>query len=84
MANGSTDWITFKDLKESHPVELANDAKEQKIDDEPAFAWGWVLHVMQKQKRILEEVLKVKSMYWARNHKYGIQIPKNVKEAIDE
>jgi hypothetical protein len=78
--NGSTHWITLKDLKESYPVELANDAKEQKIDDKPAFAW-WVPHVMQKQKRILE---KVKSKYWARTHKYGIGIPKNVKEAIDE
>ena len=78
--NVSTHWITLKDLKESYPVELANDAKEQKIDDKPAFAW-WVPHVMQKQKRILE---KVKSKYWARTHKYGIGIPKNVKEAIDE
>ena len=61
----------MRDLKELYPVELATYAKEQKIDDESAFAW-WVPYVLRKQTRIL---LKVKSKYWARNHKYGIRIP---------
>ena len=77
--DGSSDWIAMKDLKESYPVELAMYATDRKIDDEPAFAW-WVPYVLKKQKRILQ---KVKSKYWSRTHKYGIRIPKTIKEAIE-
>ena len=77
--DGSSDWISLKDLKDSYPVELAVYAKENSLEDEPAFAW-WVPYVLRKQKRIFQ---KVKSKYWARTHKYGIRIPKNIKEAIE-
>ena len=77
--DGSTDWVAMKDLKESYPVELAHYALNREIQDEPAFAW-WVPYVLKKQKRILQ---KVKSKYWERTHKYGIRIPKNIKEAIE-
>ncbi|KAI2507356.1 Reverse transcriptase (RNA-dependent DNA polymerase) [Fragilaria crotonensis] len=77
--DGSSDWVSMKDLKDSYPVELAIYAKENKIEDEPAFAW-WVPYVLRKQKRILQ---KVKSKYWARTHKYGIRIPKNIREAME-
>eukprot|EP00978_Attheya_sp_CCMP212_P042033 scaffold249537_cov35-Attheya_sp.AAC.1 len=77
--DGSTDWIALKDLKESYPVELAEYAINSKTiaDDEPAFAW-WVPYVMKKRDRIIS---KVKSKYWARTHKYGIRVPKHMKEA---
>ena len=77
--DGSSDWVSLKDLKHSYPVELAIYAKDRKIDDEPAFAW-WVPYVLRKQKRILQ---KAKSKYWARTHKYGIRIPKTIKEAME-
>jgi hypothetical protein len=77
--DGSTDWIALKDFKESYPVELALYATDRDIQDEPAFAW-WVPYVLKKQKRILQ---KVKSKYWSRTHKYGIRVPKNIKEAIE-
>ena len=79
--DGSTDWVALKDFKESYPVELALYAVERSIQDEPAFAW-WVPHVLKKRKRILQKV-KVKSKYWARTHKYGVRVPRNVKEAIE-
>ena len=77
--DGSTEWVALKDLKESYPVKLATYAKERKVNDKPAFAW-WVPYVLRKQKQILQ---KIKSKYLARTHKYGIRIPKNVKEAMD-
>jgi hypothetical protein len=77
--DGLTDWVELKDLKESYPVELAMYAVNNNISDEPAFAW-WVPYVLKKQKRILQ---KVKTKYWSRTHKYGIRIPKNIKEAIE-
>jgi Reverse transcriptase (RNA-dependent DNA polymerase) len=77
--DGSSDWVSLKDLKESYPVELAVYATDQDIAGEPAFAW-WVPYVLKKQKRILQ---KVKTKYWSRTHKYGIRIPKNIQEAIN-
>ena len=48
-----------------------------KIAMEPAFAW-WVPYTLKKRNRIIS---KVKSKYWLRTHKFGIQIPKSVEEA---
>jgi hypothetical protein len=77
--DGSTDWVALKDFKESYPVELACYAVDQGLSDEPAFSW-WIPFVLKKQKRILR---KVKSKYWARTHKYGVRVPKNIKEAME-
>ena len=35
---------------------------------------------MKKRKQIIS---KIKSKYWSRTHKYGIRIPKSVKEALE-
>ena len=37
--DGSTDWLSLKDIKQSYPVEAAIYARENKIHEEPAFAW---------------------------------------------
>ncbi len=76
---GTSDWISLKDLKHAYPVQLAEYAIRNKIDKEPAFAW-WVPYVIKKRKVIIS---KLKSKYWQRTHKYGIQLPKTVKEAYD-
>ena len=44
-----TDWVELKDLKQSYPIELSAYAKNNKIDNEPAFSW-WVPYVNKKQK----------------------------------
>jgi hypothetical protein len=77
--DGSSDWVSLKDLKDSYPVDLAVYANENLLADKPAFAW-WTPNVLRKQKRILQ---KVKSKYWARTHKYSIRSPKSIQEAID-
>lgn len=66
-------------MKHSNPVELADYSINNKIDDQPAFAW-WVPHVVQKRKLI---IAKIKTKYWQQLHKYGIRIPKSVKEALE-
>ena len=80
--DGSTNWVSLKDIKESYPVEVAEFALATRISMEPAFAW-WVPFVLKKRNQILA---KVKSKYWLRTHKFGIRIPKSVEEAkkIDE
>ena len=57
------------------PVQVADYAIANRIDDEPAFAW-WVKDVLKKRDRILA---KAKS-YWQRTQKFGIRPPKSVKE----
>ena len=75
--DGSMNWVSLKDLKESYPVQTAEYAVAAKIAMEPAFAW-WVPYTMNKRNRIRS---KVKSKYWLRTHKFGIWIPKSVEEA---
>ena len=37
--DGSVDWVTLKDLKQSNPVEMSEYAVANEISYEPAFNW---------------------------------------------
>ena len=67
------------DLKESFPIELAEYAHNNKIVDEPAFAW-WAYYVLKKQDRI---IMQAKTKYWQKTHKYGVELPKTIEEAYE-
>lgn len=41
FSDGSTDWISLKDLKKSNPIQLAEYAIANQFVEEPAFKW-WV------------------------------------------
>ena len=58
--DGSMNWIALKDLKDYYPVDIADYAVTNKIQDEPAFAL-WVPYVLSKRKRI---IAKLRSKYW--------------------
>ena len=75
--DGSSSWLPLKDLKNSHPMQTAQYAVANKLASEPAFAW-WIHSVLRKKDRIIS---KVKSKYWKRTHKYGIELPHSVEEA---
>ena len=76
--DGSTEWITLKDIKDSYPLEIAEYAVANPIQEEPAFKW-WVGDVLCTRNRIIG---KVKSRYWRMTHKFGIRVPKSVPEAL--
>ncbi len=76
--DGSSTWVPLKDLKVSNPLELADYAKAQNIEDEPAFKW-WAPYVHRKRNRTIN---KVKSKYWRTTHMFGIRVPKDVDEAL--
>ena len=59
--DSSTNWVALKGMKQSYPVQVAENAVANRIDDEPAFAW-WVKHVIKKRDRILS---KITSKYWS-------------------
>ena len=46
--NGSTNWVSLKDLNEAYPVQTAEYAVAAKIAMEPTFAW-WVLYTLKKR-----------------------------------
>jgi hypothetical protein len=71
--DGSTTWITMKDVKESFPVQLAEYAVQARIAEEPAFAW-WVPYTLLRNRNRI--IAKVKSKCWIRSHKFGIKYPR--------
>ena len=76
--DGSSIWVKLSDMKESYPIQTAQYARDHDLLDEPAFDW-WARHVLKKAHTTLS---KVKSKYWEKTHKYGVRIPKSIKEAI--
>ena len=78
-SDGSTSWVPLRDLKESHPVELAEFAVARNIADEPAFAW-WVPYTLRKKQVILS---KLKARLRKTTHKYGVEMPTSVEHAFE-
>jgi hypothetical protein len=78
--DGSSSWVNFTDLKESHPIEVAEYAKIIGIDHEPAFNW-LVPHILKKRDHIIS-LMKKHNRYLKRTHKLGIEVPKTVNEAL--
>ena len=75
----SRQWIDLKILKESNPVQVAEYATSRDIHEYPAFAW-WVPYVLRKRDVI---VSAVHSRVRKCSHKYGIELPTSVRDAID-
>jgi hypothetical protein len=80
--DGTTSYIPLREMKNSFPVETAEYAVSNKIDMKPAFVW-WVPYVMHKRERLISKVKKGKTKYWHRTHKYVIELPKSVSEALE-
>ena len=53
----------------------------QGIDHEPAFNW-WVKYVLKKRDSIITSIRKRQTRYLKRSHKFGIELPKTVEQAL--
>jgi hypothetical protein len=80
--DGSVTWESLKDLKVSHPLEMAEYAIMQGIDHEPAFNW-WVPQVLKLGKSIISLVKKQKMSYLNKNMKFGIEVPTSIDHALE-
>ena len=80
---GESEWIPLKDLKDANPIEVAEYAHANKIQDEPAFKW-WTHHVLRQRNQMINNAIKKggKSKYWRTTHKFGIEFPHLAKEAL--
>ena len=76
--DGSTSWVTLKNLKETNTVAVAEYAVANRIDAEPAFDW-WVHSVLKKRKRLINAQ---KSLHRRVGYKYGVKLPRTVEEAL--
>ena len=50
--DGLKSWVPLVDIKESYPIQLAEYAKLQGIESEPAFVW-WIPFVLKKRDNIV-------------------------------
>ncbi len=80
--DGSSSWEHLSNLNESHPIETSEYAKIIAVDHEPAFNW-WVPHVLKKRDQIILLVKKHNPQFLKKTHKFGIEVPKTVKDALD-
>ena len=76
--DGSESWVPLSIVKQSYPIEAAEFAVSVGIDKEPAFSW-WVPYTLRKRDTIVSAVkARVKRV----THKYGVEIPRTVAEAL--
>jgi hypothetical protein len=75
----SMSWVKLKDLKASNPVELAEYAVANWIEEELALKY-WVSNTLHKWNCIIS---KVKKKYWQMTHKFGCKLPHSVEEALE-
>ena len=75
--DGPNSLEKLTDLKESYLVEVAELAKAQSVEHEPAFDW-WVRYILKKRDRIIAAVNK---RYHKRMYKFGFELPMTVLSA---
>ena len=73
----SKTWIPLENMKESHPVDVAEFAVANVVDKMPSFRW-WVYHISKKRDTIIASVIvQVKKS----TYKYSIEVPTSVEHA---
>ena len=77
--DGSSSWISLKEMKNSNPVEVEQYAIDNRIDHEPAFDW-WAQDIIKKKKRLI----KMSQSHRLRTgYKFGLRVPNSVEEALE-
>jgi hypothetical protein len=70
--DGTTSWERMADLKESNPVEVAENTVAKSFLDAPDFVW-WDPHVLKKRSMSIAAVTK---SYHNHTHNFGIEVTK--------
>ena len=72
--DGTSSWHKMVEIKNSFPLNLAEYAVANNLQDLPDNSW-WVRHTMHKKQHAIKAV---KSRYARRTHKFGIYVPQTV------
>ena len=75
---GSSSWMSLNILKESKHIEVTDYVTTLGLANEPEFLWWMPYNI----KKIYHIIYLVNSPFRKHNHKFGIYIPNNIKEAI--
>ncbi len=75
-------WEKLSDVKELHPLQLAEYAVSMGVDHEPIFNW-WVPHTLKKRDAIITLVKKCSTNYLKCRHKFGIECLKTLEDAFE-
>jgi Reverse transcriptase (RNA-dependent DNA polymerase) len=76
--DGSMTWERMVEIKEGYLVELAEYVVANQLQGEPAFEW-WVPQVLKRKEQLIAQV---KTRYLRKDEKFGIPLPKSVREAL--
>ena len=76
--DGTTSWIPLKDMKEANPLEVAEYAHRNLIDNHPVFAW-WVPSTLKRRAKIIKQVTHRLAK---KQVKFGVKVPGSVDEAL--
>ena len=79
--DGSTLWEKLSNLKDSHPIQVAQYVIAQGIQYEPAFNW-WVYHVVKKRDRIIFMVRWCSLPYLKKIHKFVLSCLRLLKRLM--
>jgi hypothetical protein len=74
----TTSWERLADLKESNPVDVAEYAVGNNLEDTRDFLW-WVPHVLKKRIRIIAAVTK---RYHKWTHKFVVEVPNSWDDCV--
>lgn len=77
--DGTTSWEPLRNLKSSNPIEVAEYAITNKLDQEPAFAW-WVPFTIKRRNRIISTLTT--ALYPKKAQNYGLEIPTTIQRAL--
>jgi hypothetical protein len=66
-------------MKELFPIQVAEFVVNRGLQQEAAFSW-WVKDTLARKNSIVKAM---KSRYVRKTHKYGIRLPKDIKEAYE-
>lgn len=76
--DGSSSWHPMIDVKNLFPVQLADYALFNKLQDKVGFSW-WVKHTLKKRERIISSI---HTRYAKCTHKFRIKVPMTVAEVL--
>ena len=77
---GDKQWITLDDMRLHDPYVVVRYALKNKLTTKPG--WEWTKHYLVSDKTLTNMVYAYKASRFLKNIKFGVEVPKNTRHAI--